>query len=252
MDYLMYAYLQLAQDSNATALRDELREFQGGPANAGTAYGFAASPARYALERNAWAEAVALPLHPEAFPWSQFPEAEAVTHFARGLGAARSGNAGDARQAAERLAALHDALTERGQDYWAEQVDIQRQVLVAWTARAEGRNQEALALLRAAAAHEATTEKDVVTPGPIAPAGELLGELLLELGQPVAALAAFEAMHAVEPNRFKGLYGAARAAQQAGEHDRARSHYTQLLALARGADGDRPQLQEARAYLQTR
>ncbi len=249
MDYLVYAHLQMAQDDRARGVRDDILAFGDGPANAGTAYGFAAVPARYALERSQWADAAALALHPAAFPWTQFPEGEAVTTFAQGLGAARSGNAIGAQQAAVRLTELRDRLTEIAQDYWAEQVDIQRTVVLAWAARADGRNTEALELMRTAAQREDATEKHIVTPGPLAPARELLGEMLLELGAPAEALVAFEASHQVEPNRFKGLYGAARAARQVGNAELARTYYGRLIELGQGST--RPELQEARAFLQT-
>ncbi|HEX2325467.1 MAG TPA: hypothetical protein VHQ00_08710, partial [Chloroflexota bacterium] len=215
-------------------------------------YAFGAIPARYALERGRWTEAAALPLHPADFNWSRFPEAEAVAVFARALGAARSGDAAGAGPEVDRLAVLRDALTARGDPYWAEQVDIRREVALAWTARAAGRNEEALALARRAADREDATDKHPVTPGPILPARELLGELLLELNAPAEALAAFEASHRVEPNRFRGLYGAARAAELAGAPELARRYYGQLLVLGAQADEERPELQRARAFLAAR
>jgi hypothetical protein len=252
-DYLVYAYLQLGQDQRASGVLAEIMGFpRAADENVATAYAFAAMPARYALERGRWTDAAALSLHPSGFTWSRFPEFEAITVFARAMGAARNGDAAQARQDAERLEALRDAVSARGDAYWAEQVAIQREVALAWVARAEGRNQEALALLRAAAEREDATDKHPVTPGPIAPARELLGELLLELNAPGEALAAFEASQRVEPNRFRGLFGAARAADLAGDRERARTYYAQLLALAEHADTARPELQQARAYLAQR
>ncbi|HZU05257.1 MAG TPA: hypothetical protein VFB73_04735 [Chloroflexota bacterium] len=249
-DYLMYAYLQLAQDEHA---REVLADAPGGAAgvtpNRGVAYALAAIPARYALERGQWAEAAALTLSPPEFPWERFPAFAAITVFAAGLGAARTGDAAGARHAAEELDALRGALVTAQQAYWAEQVAIQREAVLAWAARAEGRDAEALTLLRAAAEREEATEKAAVTPGPIVPMRELLGELLLELEQPVAALEAFERSQRVEPNRFRGLAGAARAAELAGETERARTYYAALLQLAHSADTERPELVRARAYL---
>ncbi len=250
MDYLMYAYLQTGQDEQARAVRDEALAFRGATQEtAGNAYAFAAIPARYALERGQWAEAAALTAHPVDFPWNRFPEAEAITTFARALGAARNGDAVQARVDAERLATLRDALTATHQDYWAEQVDIQREVARAWVAWADGQPDAALETLRAAADHEAQTEKAPVTPGPLAPARELLGEMLLLANAPAEALAAFEATLQVEPNRFRALYGAARAAEAAGDAEVADQYYAQLLATAEQADTERPELAQARTYL---
>jgi tetratricopeptide (TPR) repeat protein len=212
-------------------------------------YALAAIPARYTLERSRWADAASLSLPASDFPWSRYPQAEAVFVFARALGAARSGNAGGAGKDIARLEVLRDALIAAKQGYWAEQVEIQRQVAAAWVARAEGKHQEALQLLRAAADREDATEKHPVTPGPIAPARELLGEMLLELGDPRQALKEFETSHRVELNRFKGLYGAARAAELSGDREKARTYYASLLALCEKADTERPELKEAKAFL---
>jgi tetratricopeptide (TPR) repeat protein len=169
--------------------------------------------------------------------------------FARALGAARSGDAAAARRDIDRLGALRDALAAAKQAYGVEQVEIQRQVASAWTARAEGRKDEALGLLRVAAEREGATEKHPVTPGPLSPARELLAEMLLESNEPAQALREFESSMRVEPNRFRGLYGAARAAELAGDRTLARTYYSQLLALGEKADGERPELKQAKAYL---
>ena len=138
---------------------------------------------------------------------------------------------------------------EAKQDYWAGQVEIQHRAAAAWLARAEGKPEEAARLMREAAALEDATEKHPVTPGPIFPARELLGELLLDLEQPAPALQEFEAAIPREPNRFNGLYGAARAAELAGEAEKARTYYGKLVALSAGSDTDRPALQQAKAFL---
>jgi tetratricopeptide (TPR) repeat protein len=144
---------------------------------------------------------------------------------------------------------LREALVTAKQDYWVGQADIQRKEVEAWIALAEGKNEEALALMGEAVALEDATEKHPVTPGPFAPAHELLGELLLELDQPAEALAEFEASHLVEPNRFRGLYGAARAAELAGETEKARTFYEAVVALGADADSERAELAAARAFL---
>ena len=248
MDYQAYASLQMAQDLATKRVLDEaiaIQKVEGFVPG----YALAAIPARYALERRRWADAASLTLQPSDFPWDRFPQAEAVLVFARALGAARSGNASGASKDIARLEVLRDSLIAAKQSYWVEQVEIQRQVAVAWVARAEGKNQEALQLMRAAADREDATEKHPVTPGPIVPARELLGEMLLELGDPRQALKEFEASHRVEPNRFKGLYGAARAAELSGDHVKARTYYASLLALCEKADTERPELKEAKAFL---
>ncbi len=250
MDYLAYAYLQEAQDVAAKRVLEEagaIRKVT--PEHFVTGYALAAIPARYALERRRWADAASLTLQPMDFPWDRFPQSEAVLIFARALGAARSGNAASARRDMDRLQTLHDALVAAKQGYWAEQVEIQRQVVSAWLVRAEGKQEEALMLMRAAADREDKTEKHPVTPGPIVPARELLGEMLLEVNEPALALKEFEATHRVEPNRFKGLHGAARAAELSGDRDKARTYYANLLALSEKADSERPELKEAKAFL---
>ena len=250
LDYQTYAYLQIAQDAAAKRVLDRaLSLVQGadgiavGAAGAG-AFAIAAIPARYALERGAWAEAAALPVRPAKTPYT-----EAMTHFARAIGTARSGNPQAAGADIERLAALRDTLESMQDAYWSEQVDIQRRIALAWVVFAQGDRESGVNQLRAAAAAEDQTDKSAVSPGPLAPARELLGYMLLEAGRPADALTEFEATIAKEPNRFRGLYGGARAAASAGNHDRAATLYKQLLQVADHPDTDRPELQEARKFL---
>jgi tetratricopeptide (TPR) repeat protein len=183
------------------------------------------------------------------FPWDRFPQSEAVLVYAHALGAARSGNVDAARKGLARLQALREALITAKLGYWVEQVEIQQQVATAWVALAQGKRDEALQIMRAAADREEATEKHPVTPGPIIPARELLGEMLLAADQPQAALQAFEASMQVEPNRFWGLYGAARAAELSRDRDKAKTYYAQLLALAERADSERPALAQAKAFM---
>jgi tetratricopeptide (TPR) repeat protein len=254
MDYLAYAYLQSAQDKQARGLLDELNKIQRAePESFKVAYAFTAIPARYALERRRWDEAAKLTL-PQgslgAFPWQQFRWAEAHTHFARAIGAARTGDTASARQEVEKLSAIREALIVAKGDYdWAKQVEIQRQVASAWLAHAEEHDDDALRLVRAAADLDDATDKHPVTPGAILPAREQLGELLLELKQPVAALQEFETSLRSAPNRFNGLYGAARAARLAADQKKAKTYYGKLLALCRQADSVRPEIEEARTFL---
>ena len=250
LDYLTYAYLQMAQDGAAKGVVDQMSEIpKVAVEHFVTAFALATIPSRYALERGRWADAAKLELFGKEFPWGRFPQSEAQLVFARGLGAARGGDVTSARRDVERLGALRDTLAAAKVGYWAEQVDIQRQVASAWVARAEGRTEEALALLRAAADREDATEKHPVTPGPIAPARELLAEMLLEANEPAQALREFEASMRVEPNRFRGLYGAARAADLSGDRTKARTYYSTLLSLGEKAGTERPELRQAKAFL---
>jgi hypothetical protein len=250
MDYLAYAYLQGAQDREAKRVVDELMEIQKAePENFVAGYAFAAIPARYALERRRWADAAALRLHPSSFPWSRFRWVEAITVFARALGAARSGDVAKAGKEIDTLQSLHSTLVEAKQSYWADQVEIQRRVAAAWVAHVEGKHDEALTLMRSAADLESSTEKHPVTPGPIVPARELLGELLLDLNQPAQALPEFEASLRSDLNRLNGLYGAARAAELSGDRAKARTYYANLVALCEQADTERPELVTAKAFL---
>ncbi|HYG82915.1 MAG TPA: hypothetical protein VD861_21135, partial [Pyrinomonadaceae bacterium] len=254
MDYLAYAYLQGAQDKRARGVLDELHRIKKvEPETFKVAYALTAIPARYALERRRWDEAANLTL-PEGvlgnFPLRRFGWAEANIHFARAIGAARTGDAASARREVEKLAAIRQALVEvKGGYDWAKQVEIARQVADAWLAHAEGRDEEALRTMRAAADLDDATDKHPVTPGAILPAREQLGELLLEIKQPAAALREFETSLRSAPNRFNGLYGAARAADLAADRRKAKTYYKQLLALSRHADGDRPEIVEAKAFL---
>jgi tetratricopeptide (TPR) repeat protein len=195
-----------------------------------------------ALERRAWAEAAKLEPHS-----SRFPYAEAMTYFARALGASHIGETANGRSAVEALGEIRDRLTQAKETYWAEQVEIQRQGAAAWVAWADGRTSEALAGMRAAADREDLTEKSAVTPGPIAPARELLGDMLLEVKQPDQALKEYETTLKKEPNRFRALYGAAQAARQAGNVALAAKYNTQLVKVCeRGDKPGRPELMQAR------
>jgi tetratricopeptide (TPR) repeat protein len=253
MDYIAYAALQLAKDQEARAVLDEVRAIEKiDSEHFAAAFAFTAIPARYALERRRWADAAELLLHPTTLSWQKFPQAEAILWFARGLGAARGGNPAAARRDLARLDALRDTLVAAKNKYWAEQVEIQRLGVAGWIARAEGRDDEALSLLRQAADREDGTEKHPVTPGAIQPAREMLAELLLELGQPASALAEFEASQKTDPNRFHGLAGAARAAELAGDRAKARTYYEQLVKLTGTADTERPEIVRARGFLAAR
>jgi hypothetical protein len=253
-DYEMYAYLQTAQDREAKKILDGIAAIvaqpqagggmPGMPGMAGSpAGGWAATaiPARWAAERGQWAEAAALTVHPSPQPF-----VEAITRFTRALGFARSGKPEAARAEIEQLRALHEKEVQAKDAYWTTQLDIQRQAADAWVLWADGKKDEALKALAAAAALEDTTEKSAITPGPIAPAHELLGEMLLEANRPADALKAFETNLKKEPNRFRSVYGAGRAAESAGDRAKARTYYAQLVKICERGDASRPELQHAR------
>ena len=251
MDYLMYAYLQGAQDDQAKSILDEALAYsEADQAVFQVAYAWAAIPARFALERRRWKEAASLTLHPAKFPWERFRFAEANIYFARAIGAARSGDTAVALQEINQLASIQAAIggAKTGYD-WARQVQIQHHAAAAWLAQAEGKAGEAERLLRAAAELEDSTDKHPVTPGAILPAREMLGDLLLELKQPAQALKEYEAVLETAPNRFNSLYGAAHAAELAGNRQKARAYYRKLTAICSHATGRRTELQLAKAYL---
>jgi len=253
-DYLTYAYLQIGQDAAAQRVVQGLPEIAArfDPSAVGSAapglagvFAMAAIPARWALERRDWAAAAALVPRPSSFLF-----ADALTLFARALGAAQTGSLGEAHESVDALQSLHDRLAAANEAYWAEQVAIEREGSAAFLELAEGRPADALRRMRAATVREDATEKNAITPGPLAPTRELLGEMLLELKDPAAALTEFQATLQKEPNRFRAVYGVARAARLAGDAATARTAFTQLLTICSRADQPgRPELVEARQYL---
>jgi hypothetical protein len=243
-DYMVYAYLQQGRDAEAlkviTRSRENADRYYGGILG----YNAAAMPARFALERSAWKEAAAIPVPTKAAAFVQ-----AVPRFARAIGAARSGNSTQAATEIAELAALRDSLTARKDTYWATIVEAQRLAASAWAARAEKKNDDAVRLARQAAELEETVEKHPVTPGPLLPARELEGDLLMELGRPADALRSYEMTLAREPRRARALFGAARAAEKAGKPSVARTHYEQLSRLMERADVSRAEPKLAKDFL---
>jgi tetratricopeptide (TPR) repeat protein len=252
LDYLTYASLQLGRDADAKqwvefvqsneTLNEQTRQI---------AYAAAVIPARFALERGDWAAASQLSLRPASpvFDWSPFPEGEAANAYARGLGAARAGKAEAAQLEIARLGKLRLAMVAQKKGYWMEQADIQVATIRAWIARAQGRNEQAVQLMRLAADHEDRTEEHLMMPGRVIPVREMLGELLLDLQRPLAALAAFEESQRGDPNRFRNLYGAARAAELAGKRDKARIYYARLLEQVGPEAGGRAEIDRARTFV---
>jgi tetratricopeptide (TPR) repeat protein len=249
-DYLIYAYLQEGRDSEAkNALHAVLQGRSDDPQYMNWLYATGTSPARYAVERHQWSEAAALPVPSNTFPHERYSWTEADLHFARALGASHIGDTEAARKDVQQLAAIRDVLTQENNKYWADQVDIQREIGAAWMTLAQGKREDALQQMRSAADHEDKTDKHNVTPGVILPARELLGEMLLELKQPAEAMVEFEATLRTAPNRFNALSGAAHAAKLSGDGEKAKVYYAKLVAICSHADGDRPELQDARSLL---
>ncbi len=250
MDYLAYAYLQGAQDGEAKKFLGALPKVREGQPNYQSGvYATAAIPARFAVERRQWREAAALTVPEGVFPGGSFCWAEATLHFAHGLGAAQTGDAAGARQAIEELEGCRKALAQANDKLWGAQVDVQRGAVTAWLALAEGKKDEALALMRAAADLEDSTDKSPVTPGAVVPARELLGEMLLELKRPAEAQREFESTLQSSPNRFQSVYGAGRAAELAGDTGKADQYFRKLVDLCPDFDTDRAELQAARSFL---
>jgi tetratricopeptide (TPR) repeat protein len=244
LDYMTYAYLQLAHDGDARKILDEAHRQTGiNPARATAYYALAAMPARYVIERGAWHDAVKLAPSPSNFPFT-----EAMTHFARALGAARSGDPAAAQMDVDKIAALRDRLKSAKSDYWANEVEVMRLASAAWIAFAQKKGDEALALMRQAADIEDRSEKNIVTPGRLLPARELLGDMLMELKRPAEALKEYEVSQQREPNRYRGLYGAGQAAAQSGNRDKARHYFSKLIESA-GSGDLRPEMEKARRYL---
>jgi len=243
LDYQAYAMLQLARDTDAQRAVErgeaEAARYERSPG----AYALAAGGARYAMERGDWK--MAAQLEPRA---SKFPYADATIHFARAIGAARSGDADSAQKDVAQLARLRDTLAARKDAYWTGQVEVQRLSAQAWVELALGRHESALTMMREAADLQDASEKATVTPGYIGPARELLGEMLLELKEPALALKEFEVSARHDPNRFRGTHGSALAAAQAGDVAKARAYNAKLLELA-GKGDTRPELRQAKAWI---
>ena len=254
MDYLAYAYLQTGRDPEAQQVLNDLNTItHADPPTRTVAYAVTAIPARIVLEGRRWAEAASLELAPNlaALPALQNRDwAAAHVHFARAVGAARSGNVTVARAEVAKLTQLERSTPVLPGEYdWRKQVSIERQVAQGWLAMKEGREADALIAMRAAADLDDATEKNPVTPGPILPAREQLGELLLELNRPADALKEYRTSLERAPRRLGGVYGAARAAQLAGRQEDARRYYAEIVDMTKQGDTALAEVKEARAYL---
>jgi hypothetical protein len=248
-DYMAYAHLQLGQDGAVRQLVNDSLKVEKEIDRLAVAYALAAIPARLTLERDDWHGAALLALKPaaETYPWKKYPQAEAVNVFARGVGAARSNDVALAQAQVTRLQQLRDEASAMKIAYWADQIDIQAEVVRGMSVIAEGRVAEGLDILGKTAAREDATEKHVVTPGPILPAREILASTLLDQGRAVDALREFEAVLVKEPNRLRATLGAAQAAERSGKAAQARTYYTKVVELTQQADTPlRPEMLHAR------
>jgi tetratricopeptide (TPR) repeat protein len=243
-DFSVYAHLQLAQDAKARAMIDKALTTPDRGDRPITLVNFtakAALPARYVLERGDWAGAAALPVTA-----TQYPMADSLIRFTRGLGMARSGDLAGAKSEIEALKTLRATLEKANQSYWADRSEEQ---ISAWVAYREGMPDQALKFMRAAAGGEDGSVKHVAMENRLYPMRELLGDLLLEMGNPTAALNEYEAALEANANRYRGFWGAARAADAAGDRQKAAGYFTKLVALSKNADTDRPETEQAKAFL---
>lgn len=251
MDYLTYAYLQSGRDAEAQAVFTELTAITRATPTPTTAYAVTSIPARVLLERRQWGDAAVFAMPAELGGLEALTKhkwAEANVRFVNAVGAARSGDIPRAKAALARLSEIEASIVVTPGEYdWRKQVEIERRIAEAWLAHAEGRKDDAVQMMQAVADLDDATEKHPVTPGSILPAREQLGELLLEIGQPDAALAAFEASLKRAPKRLTGLYGAARSAKLAGDTGKAAAYFAELAEATRSSDGTRAEVKEARS-----
>jgi hypothetical protein len=249
LDYMIYGYLQTGQDAKAKGVVDHVRAVRktNPEVDFAASYAMGAVPARYALERRQWAEAAAL-VDPPLPTWMKLPLGAGHLAFARALGAARAGRVEDARRAIAELEQVAAVLTEPRQQYFGKQAAMQVGVVKGWLAAAEGHMDQAEKLLRTAADSDDLLGKHPVSPGTLLPSRELLADFLLEQKRPKEALAEYEACLKVNPRRLNSLYGAARAAEGAGDRESAHRYYAEITAMA-APDATRPEIAQARAFL---
>ncbi|MEO5984889.1 MAG: hypothetical protein ABIP80_05250 [Ferruginibacter sp.] len=250
LDYLVYAYLQKGDNDLAKKQWNYVNTIdEVSPVNFKVAYAFAAIPSRYVLENKLWKEASGLEVRNETFPWQEYPWQKAIVHFTRIMGSVHQGNLDLAKAELKHLYRIYDTLTAQKDSYKANQVMIQVKTSEAWVLMKEGKNDEALRLMTAAADMEEKTEKHPVTPGEVIPAKELLGDMLLQINKPVEALEAYEANLKKHPNRFNGIYGAALAAEKSNNLEKSYSRYQQLIAIANSVQSNRPELEAAKLFI---
>jgi hypothetical protein len=253
IDYLVYAYLQEARDTSARKALTELQSMTSLDENQfAAAYAFAASPARWALERHDWKAAAALQVQPAWFPWDRYRNVEALVYYGRAIGAARAGDVATARRSVDEITAIRKAIPATRDYDWSGSIGAQWESATALLTWAEGKKADGIRLLRAAADHEDSIDKHPVTPGALLPVREMLADLLLEDGSAAEALKEYEAVLKTAPRRFNATAGAAKAADKAGDKTRARAYAMQLMEIAKNAESPRADLEWARVYLGSR
>lgn len=251
LDYLVYAFLQKGDNISAKQQWDYLNSFQDVfPVNTKVAYAYAAIPSRYVLENKMWKEAAAIQPHATIVPWENYPWQIAIIHFARLLGSVNIGNVDSARNELRKISDLHEILTKQKDSYKASQLQIQLTTGEAWILLKEGKKADAIKLMNRAADMEDKTEKHPVTPAEVLPARELLADMLLQLNKPAEALTMYEAVLKKQPNRFNALYGAAIASERINNNGKAMDYYTQLIAISITSGSNRPELENAKSFLQ--
>lgn len=251
MDYMVYAYLQLGNNEKVKEQNDYLKSMKKVfPSNHfAVAYTANAIPARIALENRQWTEAANLQKPTLEFDWDAFPWEQSILHFARAIGSARSSDVVSAEKELSIIESLHAKLTEMGDEYKANQVLIEIKTTQAWIQFAKGNHEEAISLMTMATDMEDNTSKHPVTPGEVLPARELLGDMLLEMNKPMEALEAYELELIGRPGRFNGIYGAAIAAKQLDNHEKATLYFNMLLKLTENSNSDRPEIEEAKEFI---
>ena len=252
MDYLVYAYLQIGDNKKANEQYEYLNTFHTVfPTNFKIAYSASAIPTRIALENKNWISATKLQLPPLDIDWNKFPWQKAMLHFGKALGFLHTNNIEDAENELKILQTLHDTLSNENDIYKSGQVMIQITTVNAWIELAKRNNDKALVLMKKAVELESQTSKHAVTPGEVVPAAELLGDMLLELNKPHEALIAYETNLKNHPNRFNGIYGAAISAKESGDHEKAAIYFKQLLELTENSNSNRPEIKEAKDFIET-
>ena len=246
-DYLIYSYLQKGQDKKALQVLEDVNNIPNHQNSFISAYGIAGVQSRYVLETMNWEEAASLKTRThEDFTWDKFPQYEAITYFTRGIGAARSGDVEAAQKDLAKLNELYDATSDK---YWSTIVDAQRKSVAAWVEYAQGNKKQALSMMEQAADIEDSVDKHPVTPGAVLPARDLLGDMLIDMGQPEKALVAFQKSLQISPNRFYALYGAGYSAELSGNGELATKYYQELINVAANADSPRPRVDKAKEDL---
>jgi predicted Zn-dependent protease len=250
LDYMAYSYLQEARDTEAKKIVDLAAKVRktNPELEFSAAYALAAIPTRYAFERNDWAAAATLDI-PKLPHWSSFPFMEALIEYGHALGRAHTGDLDGARKAIVQMQQLRDATKEPKFDYFKSHLNLQIQAASAWVTAGEGKKKEAIEMLRKTADAEDILGKHPVSPGAFVPIREQLGDLLLEVGQSKEAQREFAAALKIYPGRFRGLYGAARAAEQTGDKENAGRYYAKLAAQTAKATGSRDELNHVRKFL---